>query len=148
MSLKQRAVIWFRNDLRIHDNLLLDRARSLYQNGFEIICLYCFDERNFRTTKFGSLKCNTYRTNFLIQSVENLRNSLNFLNTKLLVAHGMPQNIISQYLTDNSVVITAAEDSYEEKLPEKSVEIEVLKNPSCTFERIPNGSFLYPLVII
>ena len=42
----KRVLLWFRNDLRIHDNYMLWRAAELYDQGVsEFIPFYSFDPR-------------------------------------------------------------------------------------------------------
>ncbi len=71
----KRTIVWFRNDLRIHDNPVLSAAfASLKHNAKrDHICLYCFDPRHFVETKYGSKKTGVFRAKYLIESVENLK---------------------------------------------------------------------------
>ncbi len=73
----KRSVFWFRNNLRVHDNPLLN---ALPLEGtdrtHELICFYCFDPRFYRTTKYNNLKQTSFKTQFLIESVTDLRNSI------------------------------------------------------------------------
>ena len=90
----RRSIVWFRNDLRIHDNEALFDAIS--QND-EIIPVYVFDERVFTSkTPFGFPKTSRFRTQFIIESVEDLRESLRSFNSDLLVRVGKPEEIIPQ----------------------------------------------------
>ena len=89
--MSQRILIWYRNDLRVHDLLALDEA---VQQGAEIIPVFCFDDRNFGETDFGFPKTGNYRAQFLIESVIDLRNSLMQLGSNLVVRRGLPEEII------------------------------------------------------
>ena len=64
-SLKARTVVWFRNDLRLHDNPLLHAAIA----AKEVLPVYCFDTRQFGPTRHGALKSSPLRARFLIESV-------------------------------------------------------------------------------
>ena len=44
------SIVWFKTDLRLHDNEALVRA---IEQSDEIIPVYCFDDTQFKTTKFG-----------------------------------------------------------------------------------------------
>lgn len=44
MSKPARAVVWFRQDLRLSDNLSLHHA---FENGYEIIPLFILEKGNF-----------------------------------------------------------------------------------------------------
>ena len=90
--LARRAIMWFRQDLRIHDNEALREALSVAQ---EVIPIYVFDERTFMgRTKYGFKKTDKYRAKFILESVEDLRKSLRKLNSDLIVRVGKPEEII------------------------------------------------------
>jgi len=53
---KHRVILWFRNDIRMHDNTVLHWAASQGKCAHtEIVPVYCFDPRFFDTAipKFG-----------------------------------------------------------------------------------------------
>jgi len=90
----RRSIVWFRNDLRLHDNEAL--VDAVIQNE-EIIPVYIFDERVFAgNTKFGFPKTGKYRCQFIIESVKDLRKSLKELKSELLVRIGKPELIIPE----------------------------------------------------
>ncbi|MEA5466899.1 DASH family cryptochrome [Leptothoe sp. PORK10 BA2] len=84
-----RILIWFRNDLRLHDHEPLHRA--LGQKA-EIIPVYCFDPRQFGQTSFGFPKTGAYRAQFLLESVADLRASLQTKGSDLVVRYGKPED--------------------------------------------------------
>ncbi|PHN06038.1 DASH family cryptochrome [Flavilitoribacter nigricans] len=88
----KRAIVWFRQDLRLHDNeALLDAIAS----ADEIIPVYVFDERVFKgKTRYGFPKTGKYRARFIIESVHDLRTSLRALGSELIVRVGKPEEII------------------------------------------------------
>ena len=54
MQKKQNtSLVWFRNDLRIHDNSSL--ANAIKSNN-RVIALYCFDPRQFEVDQLGFKK--------------------------------------------------------------------------------------------
>ena len=65
-------LVWFRKDLRIHDNEILTEA---VRKGGSIIPVYCFDPRQFELTSFNTSKTGLIRAKFLLESVADLRNS-------------------------------------------------------------------------
>jgi len=88
------AIVWFRQDLRIHDNEAIWEASHAART---IIPVYIFDERIFQTkTSFGFNKTGPYRTQFIIDSVENLRKSLRKKNSDLLIRVGKPEEILTE----------------------------------------------------
>jgi deoxyribodipyrimidine photolyase len=44
----RRAVLWFRNDLRVHDSAIVHRAGALAAAGAEVLPVYCFDPRHLQ----------------------------------------------------------------------------------------------------
>ncbi|AFY78461.1 MAG: DASH family cryptochrome [Hydrococcus sp. C42_A2020_068] len=87
----KRILIWYRNDLRIHDNKLIYQA---LKEKAQIIPVYCFDKRQFVQTYFGFPKTGKFRAQFLRESVADLRNSLQKLGSNLIVRLGFPEKII------------------------------------------------------
>ena len=116
----QRILIWYRNDLRIHDLLALDEA---VQQDAQIIPLYCFDDRIFGETSFGFPKTGNYRAQFLLESVADLRASLQKLGSNLVVRRGLPEEIIPAIaeqlkvdIVSYSQEVTSEEKRVEQKL--------------------------------
>ena len=83
-----RILLWFRNDLRLHDHEPLHRA---LEQSAEIIPVYCFDPRQFGQTSFGFPKTGSYRAQFLLESVADLRASLQAKGSDLIVRQGQPE---------------------------------------------------------
>jgi deoxyribodipyrimidine photo-lyase len=86
----KRGVMWFRQDLRLHDNEALTEA---LRSTDEVIPVYVFDDRFFKgeTTNFGFPKTGKFRTQFIIESVMDLRDSLRRLGSDLIVRIGKPE---------------------------------------------------------
>lgn len=87
MSLS-KIIIWYRNDLRVRDHEALNKATE--QNA-QIIPVYCLDPRNFLTTSFGFPKIGQHRAQFLLESLHDLRNSLQQLGSNLVLLQGLPE---------------------------------------------------------
>ena len=75
-------LVWFRNDLRLSDNLSLFKAT---QNSKKCIAIYCFDPRQFANTTYGFKKTEKFRTQFLIETVSELKENLKSKNITLFV---------------------------------------------------------------
>lgn len=88
-----RVIVWFRQDLRLHDNEALAEA---LKHGQEIIPVFVFDERTFMGTTdwFGFPKTGKFRAQFIIESVQDLRESLKALGSHLIVRIGKPEEVI------------------------------------------------------
>ena len=97
-----RIILWFRNDLRVHDNYIIRAAANTakkYPKTTEVLPVYCFDPRFYDSnTKYGTLKCGINRTRFMIESVQDLRNSLEGIGSGLIVSHSKPEEFIPSLL--------------------------------------------------
>jgi deoxyribodipyrimidine photo-lyase len=91
MILMTKILIWYRYDLRLQDHQPLHRA--LRSQG-EVIPFYCFDDRHFQTTSFGFPKTGNFRSQFLLEAIDDLRNSLRKLGSDLVIRSGKPEEII------------------------------------------------------
>jgi deoxyribodipyrimidine photo-lyase len=88
------AIVWFRNDLRLHDNEALSDA---LKHAERIIPIYVFDEREMLgRTSFGFKKTGKFRANFILEAVQNLRDNLAKFNFPLIVRVGKPEEIIPE----------------------------------------------------
>lgn len=88
---KRTTLVWFRNDLRIHDNEILLRA---VERSHQIIPVYCFDPRHFRTTNHKTKKTGVLRASFLLDNVRALKHALQQLGGDLIVLFGHPEEIL------------------------------------------------------
>lgn len=92
MAGKRRAIIWFRQDLRVRDNEALLDALS---HAFEVVPVYVFDSRVFKgSTEFGFPKTGRYRARFILESVRDLQLSLKKLGSDLVIRIGRPEEEI------------------------------------------------------
>ena len=49
----KRSIVWFKTDLRLHDNETLIHA---IKQSDDVIPVYCFDEAHFKVNTFGFKK--------------------------------------------------------------------------------------------
>ncbi len=112
-----RQLIWFRNDLRLHDHAVI--AQALYDVD-DIIPLYCFDPKEFGPTSFGFPKTEGYRAQFLIESVADLRQSLQHLGSDLVIRQGHPEAVIPELIQQLNVTSLG----YHEATAPEGLEIE------------------------
>jgi len=128
----KRSVIWFKTDLRLHDNETLIRALD-YSD--EIIPVYCIDESHFKKTAFGTFKTGVFRTRFLLEALHDLNAQLRNAGSGLLIVKGDPAveipKVARQY--NASRVYAKKEVAFEEKELEERVEKELWKM-RCTLE--------------
>lgn len=87
------ALVWFRNDLRTLDNIVLDEA---CKKNDKVIAVYCLDPRHFDISHFGFKKTEKFRAQFLLETLNDLKAQLLNLNIELLVYHKQPKAIIPE----------------------------------------------------
>ena len=109
-------IVWYRNDLRISDHQPL--TESLL-NG-KTVGLYCFDPRMFGYNQYGFRKTDSIRAQFLIESVQNLKEQL---NGNLIVKIGHPEMVIPEVVknVDAKALFCTVEATSEEIDVELSV---------------------------
>ncbi|MBC7913611.1 MAG: DASH family cryptochrome [Pyrinomonadaceae bacterium] len=93
-------LVWFRNDLRVHDNEILLEA---VKRADLIVPVFCFDPRYFSTTNYGTKKTGEFRAKFLLESVVGLRLSLQGLGGDLMIKFGLPEEILPQICQQYSI---------------------------------------------
>ncbi|MBV8388676.1 MAG: deoxyribodipyrimidine photo-lyase, partial [Mucilaginibacter sp.] len=90
---EKTILVWFRNDLRVHDNEILFEAT---RKADKVLPVFVFDPFYFRTTELSLLKTGNIRAKFLLESVVDLRSNLQKLGGDLIVRIGNPAEIIPQ----------------------------------------------------
>jgi len=90
----RKGILWFRNDLRLHDNEALHDA---LRHGERIYPIYVFDSRVFMgKTKYGFRKTELFRSQFILESVAHLREALRSKGSDLIIRIGRPEEIIAE----------------------------------------------------
>jgi deoxyribodipyrimidine photo-lyase len=87
----KKILVWFRNDLRLHDNEMLVEAIAKSEN---ILPVYFFDPRHFdqaQVTRSGFT-----RAKFLVESVVALRMAFRKLGGDILIIKGRPEACVAE----------------------------------------------------
>ena len=79
---KTTGLVWFGNDLRIHDNEVLIKAISENQ---QVIGVYCIEPSLIEESNFGFKKLEVFRAKFLLETLQDLKNQLEEKNISLLI---------------------------------------------------------------
>jgi deoxyribodipyrimidine photo-lyase len=133
------ALVWFKNNLRVHDNIVLYEARINHKN---CIAVYCFDPRDFELTNYGFKKTEKFRAQFLIQSVSNLKSNLALLNINLLTFYEKPEDVIPLLVSKYNIETIYTQKEWTQE--EVNVLQSVKNNLSNTISIIENyDQFLY-----
>ena len=90
-AIRRSCIVWFRNDLRVHDNECLNSASN---ESMSVLPVYCFDPRDYGKSSSGFDKTGPYRASFLIESVSDLRQNLQKRGSDLVVRIGKPETVL------------------------------------------------------
>ncbi|MDB5135441.1 MAG: family cryptochrome, partial [Mucilaginibacter sp.] len=123
---EKTILVWFRSDLRVHDNEILFEA---IRKADKILPVYCFDPFYFKTTALGLSKTGNLRARFLLESVADLRQNLQKLGGELIVRTGNPAELIPQLALQYQVneVYHHREVAFEETAISEEVEAALWK---------------------
>lgn len=135
----RRAVLWFRNDLRVRDNLLFHHSQVT--EAAETVAIYCLDPRHFQKSPWGDHgRLGPHRARFLAETLVELGQSLQSIGCKLLIAEGKPEDVVPHLLKEGDVLAYQGEDTSEEQ----DVEIELGRRlPSSMSVVVHYGHTLY-----
>lgn len=87
----RRAILWLRNDLRLHDH----EALTLLANTMDVLApVYCLDPRQFEIQSLGFPQIGPLRARFLIECLEDLQAGLEARGSGLHVVLGEPEKVI------------------------------------------------------
>lgn len=127
-------LVWFRNDLRLSDNLSLFKAT---QNSKKGIAVYCFDPRQFANTTYGFKKTEKFRTQFLIETVSELKENLKSKNITLFVYQEKPEVIVPKLVEEHQIdcIYTQKEWTSEEVCVNQKIKSQL--QPQEKFKNIP-----------
>jgi len=94
------SLVWFRNDLRVDDHNGLKLALD---NSNKVVGFYCFNPKLFSENKLGFKKTDVFRTKFLIETVDNLKENLKKNNVSLIIKIGDPVKELSNVITEHNI---------------------------------------------
>ncbi len=87
--------------MRLHDNEALLEA---IRNSDDVLPVYIFDKRQFRPmTRYGIPKISVLRTQFLIESVQDLRRQLQALGSDLIIRAGKSEELLYDLTVNHKV---------------------------------------------
>lgn len=124
---KKVVLVWFRNDLRLHDNEVLVEAIN---KSDLIIPVYCFDPRYFKTNKYEQKNTGILRASFLLESASYLKEKLQGMQSDLMTFVGYPEEILPQLCAKYEVdeVYHHREVAYRETMVSELVEAALWDN--------------------
>lgn len=113
------SIHWFRNDLRLDDNPALQEA---LEDG-EVLPVFVLDPRLWGEDRWGHVKTGPFRTQFLWESLQDLRLELEARGGVLLVREGLPEEVLPALMKEHGCgrVTAQAEHTPEELEAERLV---------------------------
>jgi deoxyribodipyrimidine photo-lyase len=86
--MSEPSIVWFRRDLRLHDNTALGKALA---RGLAILPVFILDERLLHNPRSGAP-----RLKFMLAALHSLNESLRAVGGRLLIQYGDPVRVLSQ----------------------------------------------------
>ena len=117
------GLVWFRNDLRVHDNEILAIAA---ESNDQILGVYFFDPRQYQETSYGFPKTGKFRAKFLIETIQNLQKNLKQLNIPLLIVKEKPEDAVASIISEYQITDIYFQEEW--TFEEKEVENALRKN--------------------
>ena len=117
---KGKALLWLRNDLRVKDQASFYHATTSKEKVF---ALYCFDPLQFKTTAWGFKKTESFRAQFLLETIAQLKSDLAKHNISLILTHCGPAEAIALWTEklDINAIYWQSEWTKEERERENQV---------------------------
>src|SRR5690606_11431816 len=111
---KQTALFWFRNDLRLKHNPSIQQA---LQDGFDLVFWYCFESSQFEHFLSSDvIKTNTFRYEFIRQSLSELREEIRSLGGELFIEYGSTEVLLPKFCKNHQIksIFASKEVAWEE----------------------------------
>jgi deoxyribodipyrimidine photo-lyase len=99
-KVKNAVVYWFRKDLRLHDQVVLN---DLFASNTPFVALYCLDETLFQHNQWGFQNSSAIPIQFLLDTLKALEKQLAALGVPLVFKVGKPAHKILAYVSQNQV---------------------------------------------
>ncbi len=117
----KRAIVWFRNDLRITDNHALWTA---HKDNYQILPVFIIENRWFEHNEIGLKRISLFRYRFMLEALQGLNEDLQQRGSALLVLRGDAiENIAAlQERYKVQAVFASKESGSEEKAIEDELE--------------------------
>lgn len=109
-----KAILWFRNNLRLHDNVCLQFAAA---QKWQVLPIYVLDERLDESVFPEMQRCSEKRKNWILANISSLKQDLQRLGTDLYVQNGNVVQTLNNVIkiTGIKTIITCYEPGSEEE---------------------------------
>ncbi|RYD74900.1 MAG: DASH family cryptochrome [Sphingobacteriales bacterium] len=105
----KRGLLWFKNDLRLHDNEALARAQQECDN---LLFCYCIERSHFDELYLGFPRADIIRFKFLEQCVLNLKENLEKLGGHLIIGAQSALDTLPRLVREYGITDLYAEPEY------------------------------------
>lgn len=119
-KMNNTAIVWIRNDQRLHDNEALSKALSLHEF---VIPVYIIDNRLFEQTNIKRARASSRRLHFLYESLVDLRQNYQAIGGDILCLKGDVSETLIETCgkLEINTVYTSSECTTEEKKDEQKI---------------------------
>ena len=107
--MKRRGLVWFKNDLRLHDNEALVKA---HEECSDLVFCYCIEKSDFDKSNLDFRKKDAVRFKYMHQSVLDLRKNLRSLGGHLVVGEISAIVTIPELVEAYGITDIYAEEEY------------------------------------
>ncbi len=109
-------MVWFKNDLRLHNNEALQKKKAIEECD-ELIFCYAIEKSNFRKLDLRFKKRDVNRFKFIEQYVVDLQNHLGKLGAHLLIGSDSAAQFLTELVEKYNISdIYAEKENASEKL--------------------------------
>jgi len=116
-----RSIYWFRNDLRLSDNLSLNKALD---DSKHILFIYIDDETNYQQTSWKFIRTANHRKTFIYQGISSLNKDLKKYGHSLNVLRGNSVETLIKVIQEHNIDRIFCEEIF---ASEERAQIELLK---------------------
>lgn len=127
----KNVLLWFKNDLRVHDNETLVKAIA---SGKKVLPVFIFDSKVYRDLELGFPKADRIRFEFAKQCVADLRENLIKIKGDLLILTGKPEELIPLLSSTYDCDIIFAEREFATEELNQIKKIKEALNGNCEFD--------------
>lgn len=107
--MKKIGLVWFKNDLRLHDNEALVTA---VKECTELLCCFCLEETHYQKHELGFRKADVNRFIFLEQTINNLKENLKLIGGQLIIGSKSSLITLPELVNKYGITDIYAEQEY------------------------------------
>ncbi|MFM7007726.1 MAG: DASH family cryptochrome [Betaproteobacteria bacterium] len=144
-QIKPGVIFWFRNDLRLHDQLALEHAIEQAQGmGGWLLPIYVHDERLHAHTPWGFKRTGKNRDAWIRMALDDLSTHLTALGSTLIEADGDPTLILANLVRCLGNPLLVCEEI---SAPEEQDQVEALRRCEVKVETVWQSTLMAPEVL-